>query len=156
MIWRLLRRKSFMIAAAVLIVIGGALVFVLLSSGNDVSIESVEESQQSPDIVDVDYGTYPAVFTNDTKELIDSSLSSLLKKDNVKDIKVVAREGSYQESLVENTPVKQLLLDISSLKRTYLVYKSEGGVGNENILYVRCADKQVQLSPDWECIDETE
>ncbi len=153
MITPIMSRKKLLLAAFVLIALVVVIVILTIGKGEDVKIESVKTINDMSDSR-IDFTEYENAFTPEEQKLINQAFSTQIEAD--KEVEAVARNGSYRESIIDNTPVKQLLLDVPAVKKTYLVYRTEGGVNGQNILYVECASKDEQREPDWECVDETE
>lgn len=151
----LLSSKKFWIVLGIVVLVVIGLAIFLASKNDEVAITHTETLTPSQSDANINFSEYGSSFSEEDRRLIAESLGRQLGKEG-QDLKGVVRSGSYSESVVDNTPVKQMLIDVASLKKTFLVYKTSGGSGGQNILYVRCAPQESQLEPSWECIDETE
>lgn len=151
MIGKLTSSKRFWITVFLLVlIIMGGMVFIT-NMENEVEISDVEVQKEIKPAAKVDFGNYKESFSESDQKIITETFSQRVDNENFQGL---VRDGSYKESIVDNTPVKQMLIDVIQIKKTFLVYKSEGGAGGQNILYVRCASQDSQREPSWECTDE--
>ena len=146
-------RKRFWFAIALLMFVVAGVIIVVNIKSDEVVINSSETLKETTPVAKLDFGEYKDTFSESDRQLIIETFSQQVDDKNVKG---QVRAGSYIEQTVDNTLVKQVLVDVMVIKKTFLVYKTEGGAGGQNILYVRCAPRASQYEPSWECVDETE
>lgn len=157
MIYSLIRNKLVIVAVSVLVVIFiGAGIYLNIKNAPP-AIKSVIKSQNTANIITVDYKEYEDKFSKSQQDSINKALTDYIHVTQTKETSnysASSRKGSYSQILFEEKiPLTTLLIDVPNIHRTYEMSLDGGPDYDHEIMYIRCAPKDLQIDKSVECKD---